>query len=292
MITVRKALALLLCLVMCLGLVPAVYAEGGLEAEAVFNSAEAYIATVNGVGCRTLKEINEAVSGGGTLILLANVGNGKDDELFITGTTSLDLNGKALNVTLRIGAALSIYDAVGDGRVQQEIPAPQGGSLKLYGGHYTSSAISGYVAEGYMPKRNADTDWQVVKRDTVAPSAIAVVNGTEFYTVDDVNAFLAGNKATVKLHQNFDGDISFKNGGVLDLAGQTLTGDVINRGASLTIQDSGSTGVIMGKVSSPTGDPIAITGGKYAQAQWTAVSRWIGAGYGLDEEAGSCPSTN
>lgn len=289
MITVRKALALLLCLVMCLGLVPAVYAEGGLEAEAVFNSAEAYIATVNGVGCRTLKEINEAVSGGGTLILLANVGNGKDDELFITGTTSLDLNGKALNVTLRIGAALSIYDAVGDGRVQQEIPAPQGGSLKLYGGHYTSSAISGYVAEGYMPKRNADTDWQVVKRDTVAPSAIAVVNGTEFYTVDDVNAFLAGNKATVKLHQNFDGDISFKNGGVLDLAGQTLTGDVINRGASLTIQDSGSTGVIMGKVSSPTGDPIAITGGKYAQAQWTAVSRWIGAGYGLDEEGRVLP---
>ena len=76
MITVRKALALLLCLVMCLGLVPAVYAEGGLEAEAVFNSAEAYIATVNGVGCRTLKEINEAISGGGTLILVDDVGGG------------------------------------------------------------------------------------------------------------------------------------------------------------------------------------------------------------------------
>ncbi len=291
MITVRKALALLLCLVMCLGLVPAVYAEGGLEAEAVFNSAEAYIATVNDVGCRTLKEINEAISGGGTLILLANVGNGKDDELFITGTTSLDLdlNGKALDVTLRIGAALSIYDTVGSGWVLQEIPAPQGGSLKLYGGHYISSAISKYVAADYMPKRITGTDWQVVKRDNVAESAIAVVNGTEYYTVEDVNAFLEGNKATVKLHQNFNGDISFKNGGVLDLAGQTLTGDVINRGASLTIQDSGSTGVITGKVSSPTGDPIAITGGKYAQAQWTAVSRWIGAGYGLDEEGRVLP---
>lgn len=289
MITVRKALALLLCLVMCLGLVPAVYAEGGLEAEAVFNSAEAYIATVNGVGCRTLEEINEAVSGGGTLILVDDVGSGKDDELFITGTTSLNLNGKALDVTLRIGAALSIYDAVGDGRVQQEIPAPQGGSLKLYGGHYTSSAISKYVAADYMPKKIKDTDWQVVKRDNVAESAIAVVDGTEYYTVEDVNAFLEGNKATVKLHRNFDGDISFKNGGVLDLAGQTLTGDVINRGASLTIQDSGSTGEITGKVSNPTGDPIAITGGKYAQAQWTAVSRWIAAGYGLDEEGRVLP---
>ena len=293
MITVRKALALLLCLVMCLGLAPAVYAEGGLEAEAVFNSAEAYIATVNDVGCRTLKEINEAISGGGTLILVDNVGSGKDDELFITGTTSLKLNGKALNVTLRIGAELSIYDADGSGRVLQEIPAPQGGSLKLYGGHYTSSAISKYVAADYMPKKIEDKDWQVVKRDNVAESAIAVVNGTEFYTVGAVNAFLADNKATVKLHLPFDasklerGGISFQKGGVLDLAGQTLTGDVINRGASLTIQDSGSTGVITGKVSSPTGDPITITGGRYDQVQW--VSRWIAAGYELNEEGRVLP---
>ena len=293
MITVRKALALLLCLVMCLGLVPAVYAEGGLEAEAVFNSAEAYIATVNGVGCRTLEEINEAVSGGGTLILVANVGSGKDDELFITHDTSIDLNGKTLNVTLRIGAALSIDDTDGSGSgwVLQEIPAPQGGSLKLYGGHYISSAISKYVAEGYMPKRITDTDyWQVVKRDKFAPDAIAVIGGDEgdeYYTVDEVNAFLEGNKATVKLHRTFDGDISFKNGGVLDLAGQTLTGSVINRGASLTIQDSGSTGVIKGKVSSPTGDPITITGGRYDQVQW--VSRWIAAGYELNEKGRVLP---
>lgn len=289
MITVRKALALLLCLVMCLGLVPAVYAEGGLEAEAVFNSAEAYIATVNDVGCRTLKEINEAISGGGTLILLANVGGGGDDELFITGTTSIDLNGKTLNVTLRIGAALSIYDTDGSGWVKQEIPAPQGGSLKLYGGHYISSAISKYVAEGYMPKKieDKDKDWQVVKRDTVAPDAIAVVGGDEKYTVEEVNAFLAGNKATVKLHRDFEGDISFKNGGVLDLAGQTLTGDVTNRGAALTIQDSGSTGVITGKVSSPTGDPITITGGRYDQVQW--VSRWIAADYELNAEGRVLP---
>ena len=279
-------LALLLCLVMCLGLAPAVYAEEGLEAEAVFNSAEAYIATVNDVGCRTLKEINEAISGGGPLILVDDVGNGKDDELFITHDTSIDLNGKALNVTLRIGAALSIYDTDGSGSgwVLQEIPAPQGGSLKLYGGHYISSAISKYVAADYMPKRNENTDWQVVKRDNVAESAIAVVNGTELYTVEDVNAFLEGNKATVKLHKEFRGDISFKNGGVLDLAGQTLTGDVINRGASLTIQDSGSTGEITGKVSNPAGDPIAITGGIYAKAQWTTVRRLTAAGYELKEE--------
>lgn len=291
MITVRKALALLLCLVMCLGLVPAVYAEGGLEAEAVFNSAEAYIATVNDVGCRTLEEINEAVSGGGTLILVDNVGVGEGDKLFITHDTSIDLNGKTLNVTLSISAALSIYDTDGSGSgwVLQEIPAPQGGSLKLYGGHYISSAISKYVAEDYMPKRITDTNWWVVKRDNVAPDAIAVVGGDEFYTVGDVNAFLAGNKATVKLHRNIEGDISFKNGGVLDLAGQTLTGSVINRGAALTIQDSGSTGEITGRVSNPAGDPISITGGKYAQAQLTAVSRWIAADYELNAEGRVLP---
>ena len=278
--TLQKILAMVLCAALCLSLLPAAFADEGdliLQDSAVFDTATGVKATVNGIGCKTIEEVNAAIANGGMMILVTDDLAG---EIKIPKATTLDLNGHKFSGTMEVKAALSIDDSVGTGSVETIPSLAEGGSLTVYGGTYQDSGISKYVATGYMLKKEGSS-WLVAKRETAAESAVALVDGTEYYTVKDVNDYLAGKNAKVTLNDTFTGDITFQNGGVLDLNGKTLTGNVINRGTGLRIQDSGSTGEVTGKVSNPTGGTISITGGKFASK---LSNNYIANGYGQNED--------
>ena len=278
--TSQKILAMILCLALCLSIIPAAFADEGdllLQDSAVFDAAEGVKATVNGSGCKTIDEVNAAIVDGGIITLVSDDLGG---EILISKATTLDLNGHTFSGTMKVEGALSIDDSIGTGSVETLPVLEDGGSLTVYGGIYQDSGISKYVATGYMLKKEGSS-WHVTKRTSVAESAIAVVDGTEYYEVEDVNDYLANKNAKVTLNDTFTGDITFQNGGVLDLNGKTLTGNVINRGTGLRIQDSGSTGEVTGKVSNPTGGTITITGGKFASK---LSSNYIANGYGQDED--------
>ena len=230
-----------------------------------FNSAAGVIATVGSVGCKTVNDINNAIANGGTLTLVAAV-NG---DIIINKPTTIKLNKQTLGGTLKIYSSLSIE---GEGTVNSTFSKMDGGSITLYGGTYSDSTFTKYIASGYTRDGN-----KVVPKNPASSGAIALVNGKDCFSLSDLNDMLGSSSGTVKLNSNVSGDIIFRYGGSLDLNGKTVSGNVMTYG-SLSISDSMDSGKITGTVSAPSGS-VSITGGGFDNEP---ISSFIANGYIYD----------
>lgn len=164
------------------------------------------------------------------------------------------------------------------------------GAVQVYGGTFYQEVPPEYCAEGFVPQKNADGTWGVVKKDE------AEINGKQYATLSEaLNAVKGGETIKILAPATVNMTKTYAITGkaiTLDLNGQTVTWKSsaknmieIGTDGGLTIQDATDAGVLhfIGTGTTSYGSGIYTSGnGSLSLTGGTVLYEHSKAGYGLN----------
>lgn len=260
------------------------------------NAASGSVATVGKVACKDAGEINAALANGGSTVTVIT-GKTVSGEIIINRAATIDLNGGTISGTITVNSSLTIQDSSGgSGKVTGSINKMTGGTVNVTGGKFaTAINVSQYVSTNYkVVDADGGTMHKVVKNEAEPlGSTIAVVGTIQFDSLDKLNEYLASNNVTVKLVKPISGDIKFLKGGVLDLNGQSVSGNVVVYGNVNFVDNSGSnSGSVNGNIVADGGSAVLYAGTYNPKPDVTLGKVKLASGYDFDSTNKVVPTSS